>query len=32
VLVWLVIGLLIVALVPGLAGRVRTGLATSSAP
>jgi hypothetical protein len=30
-LVWLVIGAAIVAFVPGLAGRVRTGLATSSA-
>jgi amino acid transporter len=32
VLVWLLIGLALVALVPGLAGRVRVGLATSSAP
>jgi amino acid transporter len=32
VLAWLLIGLAVVALVPGLAGRVRTGLATSSAP
>ena len=32
VLVWLLIGLALVALVPGLAGRVRIGLATSSAP
>ena len=30
VLVWLLIGAAIVAFVPGLAGRVRTGLATSS--
>jgi hypothetical protein len=32
VLAWLVIGAAIVAFVPGLAGRVRTGLATASAP
>ena len=32
VLIWLLIGLALVALVPGLAGRVRTGLAASSAP
>jgi amino acid transporter len=32
VLVWLVIGAAIVAFVPGLARRVRTGLATASAP
>src|SRR3954451_10000760 len=32
VLAWLVIGAAIVGFVPGLAGRVRTGLATASAP
>jgi amino acid transporter len=32
VLVWLLIGLALVVLVPGLAGRVRTGLATSFTP
>jgi amino acid transporter len=32
VLVWLLVGLALVALVPGLAGRVRSGLALASAP
>jgi len=31
-LVWLVVGLAVVCLAPGLAGRVRTGLAAGSAP